>query len=89
MFSGVAASRTVVAILLLSSQAATVKPICVSFTGNGSKREISTATAYVSDNSIGITCTPGEGSITIPAFSGAWGNYRIILLDEGLNVAIK
>lgn len=89
MFSGIVKTRSVVAILLISGQSATAAPICVSFGGNGDKMEVSKVTPMVSDNSVGITCTKENGALVIPAFGTGWGNYRVVLLDENLNVSIK
>lgn len=73
--------RTVVALLLISSQLEAAQPICISF----SDTDVSTAQAYVSSNAIGATGGK-NGTITIPRFAGGWGTYRIVFLDKGLSV---
>lgn len=80
-FSGITRSRTVVALLLISSQLEAAQPICISF----SDTDVSTAQAYVSSNAIGATGGK-NGTITIPRFAGGWGTYRIVFLDKGLSV---
>lgn len=80
-FSGITRRRTVVALLLISSQLEAAQPICISF----SDTDVSTAQAYVSSNAIGATGGK-NGTITIPSFAGGWGTYRIVFLDKGLSV---
>lgn len=86
-FYGASRTRTVVAILLLSSQLGSVQPICVSFDGENGNTipDVSGNTVFVSSNSTGITGGK-NGTVTFPAFNGGWGIYRILCLDEGLSV---
>ena len=86
-FSGASRARTVVAILLLSSQSGSEQPICVSFDGKngGTIPDVSGNAVFVSSNSTGITGGQ-NGTVTVPAFNGGWGVYRILCLDEGLSV---
>lgn len=84
-FTGNAHTRSVSAILLLSSQALTdMESVLVSFSGSGDIEDVSGKTIYVSENNLDVTAD--ETGVTIPAFGGRWGIFRIILLDE-LSVA--
>ena len=86
-FSGYAKGRTVIALLLISSQLEVAPPICISFsTGGGSNtQDASSEDILVSSNTIGVTGGK-NGTITIPRYAGDWGMYRIVFLDKGLSV---
>ena len=86
-FSGIAQSRCTVAILLLSSQSNVYSPISLFFGGNGSFVNVTEQTPILSENNIGIVCGSNNGQITIPPFGSQWGFYKILLLDDGLNVS--
>lgn len=86
-FSGIAQSRCTVAILLLSSQSDVYSPISLFFGGNGGFVNVTEQTPILSENNIGIVCGSNNGQITIPPFGNQWGFYKILLLDDGLNVS--
>lgn len=88
-FAGITETRAVSAILLLSGQVSNIPPINVCFGGAGTVQDISSRTAYVSENNIGITCGKNDASITIPNFGGDWGIYKVLLLDKRLSVSLK
>ena len=80
-FSGKAKTRSVSAILLLTGQDLTdIYSILVGFEGAGNVEDVSGNEIHVSKNDLGVTAD--EAGVTIPVFSGEWGMYRIILLDE-------
>lgn len=80
-FSGNAHTRSVAAILFLSSQTLTdIESVLVAFSGSGDVEDVSGKIIYVSKNNLDVTSD--ETAVTIPAFGGRWGIFRIILLDE-------